>query len=189
MIVQSPPISLEQFLQLPETKPAKEYFDQEITEKPMPQGKHSIIQAELVTSINTVIKPAKIGVAFPELRCTFADRSIVPDIAVFTWSKIPLGSDGSIANTFNLAPDWLIEIASPEQSLTKLTKKIVRCLEFATTMGWLIDPDEQTILVYTPGQQVRIFDQVDQPDVLIPVPDFAKNLHLTVNQIFSWLFL
>jgi Uma2 family endonuclease len=70
-----------------------------------------------------------------------------------------------------------------------LTKKIVRCLEFATTMGWLIDPDEQTILVYTPGQQVRIFDQVDQPDVLIPVPDFAKNLHLTVNQIFSWLFL
>ena len=56
-------------------------------------------------------------------------------------------------------------------------------------MGWLIDPDEQTILVYTPGQQVRIFDQVDQPDVLIPVPDFAQDLHLTVNQIFSWLFL
>jgi Uma2 family endonuclease len=37
-------LSLEEFLKLPETKPASEYIDGQIIQKPMPQGKHSIIQ-------------------------------------------------------------------------------------------------------------------------------------------------
>lgn len=36
--------SLAEFLKLPETKPAKEYIDGCIYQKPMPQGKHSRIQ-------------------------------------------------------------------------------------------------------------------------------------------------
>jgi Uma2 family endonuclease len=28
--------------------------------------------------------------ALPELRCTFGNRSTVPDIAIFTWNRIPL---------------------------------------------------------------------------------------------------
>ena len=37
-------ISLEEFLQLPETEPASEYINGEIIQKPMHQGKHSTIQ-------------------------------------------------------------------------------------------------------------------------------------------------
>lgn len=39
--------TLEEFLKLPETKPASEYIDGQIIPKIMPQGKHSVIQAEL----------------------------------------------------------------------------------------------------------------------------------------------
>ena len=35
--------TLEEFLQLPETKPASEYIDGKIYQKPMPQGKHSTL--------------------------------------------------------------------------------------------------------------------------------------------------
>ncbi len=34
----SKPITLEEFLALPETKPAREYIDGKILQKPMPQG-------------------------------------------------------------------------------------------------------------------------------------------------------
>jgi Uma2 family endonuclease len=34
----SHPITLEEFLKLPETKPASEYIDGEIIQKPMPKG-------------------------------------------------------------------------------------------------------------------------------------------------------
>jgi Uma2 family endonuclease len=35
----SKPLTLEEFLKLPETKPASEYIDGEIIQKPMPKGK------------------------------------------------------------------------------------------------------------------------------------------------------
>ncbi|HIK08583.1 MAG TPA: Uma2 family endonuclease [Trichormus sp. M33_DOE_039] len=127
-------ISLEEFLQLPETKPANEYIDGEIIQKPMPPGKHSILQGELVTTINGVVKSKKTALAFPELRCTFGGRSTVPDVAVFAWQRIPIDEKGNIANVFNTYPDWTIEILSPEQSVTKVTKNILHCLNHGTSL-------------------------------------------------------
>lgn len=185
-MVQTPlkSISLTEFLQLPETKPASEYIDGEIIQKPMGQGKHSVLQGELLSTINQVVKPQKIARAFVELRCIFANCAIVPDLAVFVWDKIPRDSDGQISNIFNIAPDWLIEILSPEQSQTKVTKKILHALKYGTQTGWLIDPSEMTIFVYQPKQEIVVLENSD--DVLI-VPDFAKDLQLSHGDLFSWL--
>jgi len=43
-------LTLEEFLKLPETKPASEYIKGQIIQKPMLQGKHSTIQGELVST-------------------------------------------------------------------------------------------------------------------------------------------
>lgn len=185
-MVQTPskPITLDEFLKLPETEPASEYIEGKIIQKPMPQGKHSAIQGEFVPAINSVVKPQRIARAFPELRCTFGGRSTVPDISVFIWSRIPRDENGEIANTFPIAPDWTIEILSPDQSQTKVTKNIIHCLKHGTQMGWLIDPDERTVFVYRPQQETEVFDE---PDALIPVPSFASELQLTIQDLFSWL--
>lgn len=185
-MVQTPPrsIPLEAFLQLPETKPASEFIDGQILQKPMPQGEHSTIQGELVTVINAVTKPERIAWAFPELRCTFSGRSIVPDIAVFTWEHLPTNPDGTIANIFESHPDWIIEILSPDQSSTKVTAKILYSLNQGSQLGWLIDPAERSVLVYPPKQQPELFEQ---PDDALPVPTFASKLQLTIAQMFSWL--
>lgn len=180
------PITLEEFLQLPETKPASEYINGEIIQKPMPQGKHSTLQGELVTNINAVVKPGKIARAFPELRCTFGGRSIVPDVAVFAWSKIPVDEKGNIANVFNTYPDWTIEILSPDQRTTKVISNILHCLNHGTSLGWLIDPEESSVLVYPPNQQPIYLE--NEEDIL-PVPDLVKDLHLTLGQLFDWLKL
>jgi len=183
---QSQILTLEECLQLPETKPASEYIDGQIIQKPMPQGKYSKIQGEFVPAINSVTKPKKIACAFPELRCTFGGRSTIPDIAVFVWSRIPCDDSGEIANVFPLAPDWTIEILSPDQSHTKVTKNILYCLKHGTQMGWLIDPDEKTVFVYRPKQEIEVFDE---PNALLPVPSFVSELNLTVKDLFAWLLL
>ena len=182
----SKPLTLEEFLQLPETKPPGEYIEGEIKQKPMPPGKHSIIQAELVTAINSRLKPKAIGRAFPELRCTFGGRSTVPDISVFCRSRIPRDENGEISNIFTLAPDWTIEILSPDQSQTRVTKNILHCLNYSTQMGWLIDGEDQTVLVYFPQQQIQIFDR---SSAKLPVPSFAEELQLTVGDLFAWLLV
>jgi Uma2 family endonuclease len=80
-------LSLEEFLKSPETKPASEYIDGRIYQKPMPQGKHRRIQTRLSATINQVGEPSKLVLALTELRCTFGGRSLVPDIAVVTYSS------------------------------------------------------------------------------------------------------
>lgn len=100
--------------------------------------------------------------AYPELRCSFGDRSIVPDIAVFLANRVSRTADGRVENTFSIAPDWTIEILSPGQSTTKVVKNILHCLNQGTQMGWLINLAEQTVFIYCPLQPVLCFDLPEQ---------------------------
>ena len=178
------PLTLEDFLKLPETQPASEYIAGEIIQKPMHQGKHSSIQTELAAAINATLKQQKIARAWSELRCTFSGQAIVPDISVFLWERIPRETNGKVANIFNRAPDWAIEILSPEQRQTKVIKKNLRCLQYNTQMGWLIDPEEETVFAYRSQQQPEF---LDEPGQQLPVPLFASKFQLTVGELFAWL--
>lgn len=179
-------ITLEEFLCLPETKPASEYINGQIIQKPIPQGKHSQLQGKLVTAINQVVEAPKIALAFPELRCTFGGKSIVPDVSVFAWNRIPVDENGDIANIFAIVPDWVIEILSLEQRPTKVIGNILHCLNQGCQMGWLIDPEERSLLIYPPGQQPKFIQE--EQDTL-PVPVLVNDLQLTVGDIFGWLKL
>jgi Uma2 family endonuclease len=150
----------------------------------MPQGKHSTIQRGLTVAIEVTFKPARIARPYPELRCTFGGRSTVPDVAVFTWSRIPRDEPGKVANSFQIAPDWTIEILSPDQSPTKVIKNILYCLDHETQMGWLIDPEEEVVFVYFSDRTIRLFDI---PEQLLPVPSFVTDFQLTVGELFGWL--
>ncbi|MBM0743459.1 Uma2 family endonuclease [Phormidium sp. CLA17] len=185
-MVQTPEktVSLEEFLQRPVTKPASEYINGKIIQKPIPQGHHSTIQIELGSFINTTLKSQKLARAYTELRCTFGGRSTVPDVTVFLQERIPREPDGRVANVFPIPPDWTIEILSPDQRTTRVTLNILYCLEHGTQLGWLIDPEESLILIYSPGQQVEAFED---PTAVLPVPAFAAGLTLTLGEVFGWL--
>jgi len=185
-MVQTPTrlITLADFLQQPETKPASEYIDSQIIQKPMPQGEHSTLQRGLTREIDNALSPLKIAHAYPELRCTFGGRSIVPDVSIFRWERIPRQPNGRVANRFDLHPDWTIEILSPDQSQTKVTRSILHCLENGTEMGWMIDSEESGVFAYQPNQAPRFFDR---PQMVLPVPNFAGEVELTVKQLFDWL--
>ena len=178
------PILLADFLALPETKPASEFINGQIIQKPMPQGQHSTLQGALTTRINAATQLQKIAWAFPELRCTFGGRSIVPDIAVFNWANIPKNEDGTVANQFNRAPDWTVEILSPGQSSTRVTTNILHCLNHGAALGWLIDPAEKIVLVFQPKQTPLPLEAAG--DRLI-VPPFSDRLQLTVEELFGYL--
>jgi len=181
-ITTQPQLTLEEFLKLPETKPASEFIDGEIIQKPMPQGEHSRLQAKLCTVINQITEAPKIAYAFPELRCTFGGNSVVPDVAVFRWQRIPLQASGRIANRFEIHPDWSIEVLSPDQRQTKVLKNLLHCSRNGTELGWLINPEEESIIAVFPGQKIEVFTDNNQLPILKDV-----ELELTVEQVFSWL--
>src|SRR6476646_333948 len=149
-------VTLEEFLALPETKPASEYIDGEVIQKPMPKARHSRLQGKLIDVVNRVAEEQRTAYAFPELRCTFAGRSIVPDIAVLRWEQIQFNEAGEPVDDVWVAPAWTIEILSPEQSPNRVTGNILHCLKQGCEPGWLVDPGDRSILVFLPQQQPEL---------------------------------
>ncbi|AFZ44703.1 protein of unknown function DUF820 [Halothece sp. PCC 7418] len=176
-------ITLEEFLKHRETKPASEYINGQIIQKPRQQGKHSTLQIELASAINQVGKAKKLAYAFTELRCTFAGHSIVPDIAVFEWQRIPLDENGQIIDRFEIVPDWIVEILSPEQSTNRVIRKIVFCLKNGTKLGYLIDADDQSITVFQPDRLPEVKEKQD----VLPVLDALQDWQITVEDVFNYL--
>ena len=180
--IPSKSLSLEEFLQLPEAKPATEYINGVAVQKPMPKTHHSRLQAKLTSTINDATEERKIAYAFPELRCTFGGRSLVPDVVVLRWIRIDFDEHGEPVDDVFIAPDWTIEILSPEQSSNRVTGNILHCLKHGTQLGWLIDPDDRSVLVFLPNQQ----PELHQGDNRLTVLDGIK-LQLTAEQVFGWL--
>ncbi|MEH2257950.1 Uma2 family endonuclease [Nostoc sp.] len=183
-IASKPQLTLDEFLKLPETEPASDFINGEIIQKPMPQGEHSLLRSESYHVINQIIERQKIALALPELRCTFGGAAIVPDVSVFRWDRIPKTPSGRIANRFEIHPDWAIEILSPEQRLKKVLSKLLHCSRNGTELGWLINPEDESVLGIFPGQRVELYEGTDKLPILEGI-----ELELTVEQVFGWLSL
>lgn len=114
-----------------------------------------------------------------------SDRSLVPDITVFEWVNIPVDENGEIQNRFTVAPDWVIEILSPEQSPLRVIEKILFSLQQGEQFGWLIAPDDYSITIFHPDKLAEFKEQDDQ----LPLLPVLENWQVTASELFSWLRL
>lgn len=57
-----------------------------------------------------------------------------------------------------LAPDFVIELRSETDSLTKLQQKMVEYRDNGVRLGWLINPQQRQVEIYRPGQAVELLE-------------------------------
>src|SRR5262245_47915740 len=113
-------LTLDAFLELAEAKPALEYFDGKLSQTVTRLGEHSVLQGSFVVHLEMLLRPRRLGRAFPELRTTYAGTSSVPDVVVYRQERVPRTPSGRIASRFRAPPDIAIEIRSPGQTLREL---------------------------------------------------------------------
>ena len=53
-------------------------------------------------------------------------------------------------------------------------------------MGWLIDPDEEAVLIYWAAQATAI---ADEPEQVLPMPAFMGEMNYRVADLFGLLKL
>ncbi len=178
-------LALEDFLQLPEEKPALEYFNGMVTQKVAPRPRHSRLQTKLAEWVNRFAEPRQIAVAFAELRTTFGGTSFVPDVTVYRWERLPVDSNGELLEDCREAPDIAVEIVSPGQSITELANRCRWYVEHGVRIAVLLEPRRQVARDFRPGRAPRILrggDLIDFDDV---IPGFA----LSVGELFALLRL
>jgi Uma2 family endonuclease len=178
-------ISLEEFLRLPEIDehPYLEYIDGRIEAKMSPQKKHGVIQKELMNHVDAYSKPRQLGMTFPELRCTFAGRSIIPDVVFLLKEHIEIDERGEVLDPTFRPPDIHVEIVSPDQPVAKCREKLVFSTANGCRLGWLIDPERKTVEIYCSG---RPAERLPNDGVLTGGPVLPR-YRLPVVKLFGWL--
>jgi Uma2 family endonuclease len=179
------PMTLDEFLKLPEEEVALEFADGEVTQKVAPRGQHSRLQLAIAKMLDDFANPPKIAAAFTELRSTFASVSRVPDVSVYRWERIPVDSEGRVANDFFEPPDLLVEIVSPEQRINTLIRRCLWFVAHGVRIALLVDPDDESIVVFRPNT-------IPQPlvgDDRIAIDEVLPGFKLTVAELFATLQL
>lgn len=157
-----------------EVSPAWELIDGRAVQKTMPTLYHSRLQRNLVNYINA--RTAQFE-AVQELRCIVPPYSPVPDISIIACNRLP-DEDGPL----NGAPDWLIEIRSPDQSTLDLQNKIVHCLSNGTQLAWLIDLARQQIWVWLGDDLPIVYSGADFLPSLGVLPELTVNAVMAMTQ-------
>ena len=85
------------------------------------------------------------------------DRS--PDVSWIEKSRWQSLSPAERQSFPPIVPDFVLELLSPSDSLYTTQKKMAEYITVGVRLGWLIDPQNQTVEVYRPGQPVEILEQ------------------------------
>jgi Uma2 family endonuclease len=176
-------LTLEEFLQLPEEKPALEFEDGTATQKVSPRIRHSRMQGWLVETINQFAVPRRLAAAFPELRVTYDGVSRVPDVAVFRWERIPLDDDGEVGGEVFISPAIAIEILSPEQTTAQQVRRCEWFVAHGASLALSVNPENRSVTSVRAGQPPRRLVGADAVE-LDPV---LSGFSLTVGELFAAL--
>lgn len=79
----------------------------------------------------------------------------------------------------NICPDFVVELRSATDSLTKLKSKMIEYIENGAQLGWLIDSGKSKVYIYRKNKTVEV---LENPQTLSG-EDVLKNFELDLSEI------
>ena len=91
-----------------------------------------------------------------------------PDVSWVSNEKLAKLTDAQMDKFPPLCPEFVLELRSPTDRLATLKEKMLEYLENGATLGWLLDPQEKRVYVYTAEgiQELREPERLEGTGVL-----------------------
>jgi Uma2 family endonuclease len=86
-----------------------------------------------------------------------------PDAAWISNQKLAKVPTSELNSFPHLCPDFIVELKSKSDSPDDLKSKMKEWMDNGCSLGWLIDADKETVLIYEQGKEVRDHTSFDQP--------------------------
>jgi Uma2 family endonuclease len=168
-------VSIAQYLSDPAYE-RLEYVDGELRERHVGSKSHARVQANLSHKLVEYVRAHPPGYVAAELRVKLAGPSGVefrlPDLAVVLEDTSPE------EEYLDRAPDLAVEIRSPGDSIADLLRKMELYFAHGARLGWIVLPEERSVLVATPDGAVRAVTAGETldggallPGLLLPVAE------------------
>lgn len=150
MNVSASKLSLQEFLDLPESGDRYELVDGELVPKMTPTTPHSRVQKRLLRLIDDWCDSTGIGEVNPSwavaLKRRGVDWSPVPDLTYISFERVPPDWDGE--GVCPGIPELVIEIISPGQTFGFWTQKATDYLLAGVDRVWVVDTQAQSITIF-----------------------------------------
>ncbi len=150
----------------------------------MPTGReHGQIVTNLVILLGNFIKPRRLGILTASDSGVWLERDPdtvrEPDIAYFSAETSPLNE--RVTGYAEVAPDLVVEIASPGDSRRELNDKALMWLSFGTRLVWVVHPATRTVDAHRTNHPVVTLSGDKTMDGLDVLPGFT----CPVGEIFT----
>jgi Uma2 family endonuclease len=141
-----------------------------LVEKPV-GFEESIIAGILLTALNNVVRPQRLGVVTGEqgmIRMLMGNVRM-PDVAFFRREDLP-GGRVPAEPAPRIAPALAVEVLSPSNTDAEMRIKRQEYFDSGTYQVWLLDPTTQTLHVYDAPERFRQLtrDDVLEDETLLP---------------------
>ena len=136
---------------------------------------HGKIVMDLGYELNAFIKSRQFGLLVGSDSGVWLERDPdtvrEPDIAFFSAERMPL--DARITGYAEMAPDLVVEVASPSDSRREVYDKAHMWLSHGVRLVWVVHPETRTVDVHRPNHAVATLSDEDALDGLDVLPGFA----------------
>lgn len=150
----------------------------EIIIMPPAGGETSFRNSDLITQLGVWSKRDGRGRAFDSNTEFFLSSGAAygPDAAWVHNSRLAQFTKEEKRRFLRLCPEFIVELTSPTDRLSKVQAKMVHWMENGALLGWLIDADERTVYVYRSGRNQERLVDIDHIDGEGPVEGFRLDL-------------
>jgi Uma2 family endonuclease len=141
-------------------------------------GTHGIIASRLNAALQNYADEHESGVAFAAETGYRVNRDpdtvLAPDASFLTTARIP--EDGITQGYIAAAPDLVVEVVSPSDTVTRVQQKVQSWFGYGTQLVWVVEPATQTVTVYRPDGSARVLQRQDTLDGEAVLPGFSYPL-------------
>jgi len=175
------PLTAEEFdrLDLPQDR-NWELQDGEVVEVSFPLIVHRRIQKRVMTLLDPLFPQAEVLMEYPFQVGDHDKRSA--DVAVVSGNRAQAAGEQGILTG---APEMVVEVLSPSNTVMEMKRYRRLCLSHGTAVFLVIDPEDNTVDVFTKGIKDATFTVEDS----LPVVLLDVNSAIPVLQIFQGITL
>ena len=181
-----PPTALltaEQFAAMPDDGRITELVKGVVIEMPPPSALHCYVCLNVGGELRNYVRARDLGRAMSNDMGVVTERDPDtvrgPDVAYFSYET--LARDADLHGYPDVAPDLVFEIRSPSDRTRALMAKVVEYLDAGVKVVCIVDPEKQTVNVYTPDEFAHVLTVADE----LTLPEVFADFRVAVKAFFE----
>jgi Uma2 family endonuclease len=177
----TPPLTLEEYAQLPSDGVRHEISEGELITMSGPKSLHTLVALAIFEPLQAYLKQHGAARALPQASYILSREPLTvrqADVSVLSKQRIESTAPDDY---FEGAPELAVEVISPSDSAEDLEVKVDKYQHSGSKQVWVVYPNAKRIHIFKPDRQVRVLDETQT----LEGGEFLPGFSMKIADLFS----